>query len=133
VCDKDKQIIRQLQEEINLLREENERLRARIEELEKLITSYENAHTPLSLGKRSSKKPKNSYRMPGRPRGHKGSTRPQPKPDKVVNVTKEKCPNCNSTLGEPIGVESRIIEEIPEPQPVTVTEFRIAHYDPLLW
>jgi len=32
-------------------------------------------------------------------------------------------------LGEPVKVESRIIEEIPEPQPITVTEFRLAHYD----
>ncbi|MHC1610204.1 MAG: IS66 family transposase [Candidatus Methanospirareceae archaeon] len=112
-----------------MLREENERLKARIEELERLLASYENAHTPPSLRKKSNKKPKSSYRKPGRPPGHKGSTRPQPKPDKVVNVTEEKCPNCNSPLGEPIGVESRIIEDIPEPQPVTVTEFRIAHYN----
>lgn len=51
MCDKDKQIIRQLQEEITLLREENERLKVRIVELERLLASYESAHTPPSLGK----------------------------------------------------------------------------------
>jgi transposase len=32
-------------------------------------------------------------------------------------------------LGEPVKIESRIIEEIPIPKPITVTEFRLAHYD----
>ena len=128
MCDKDREIIRQLQEENTLLREENGRLKARIEELERLLASYENAHTPPSLGRKFKKKPENPSHKPGRPSGRKGSTRPRPKPDRVVNVTKEECPYCKSPLGEPVEVESRIIEEIPEPQPVIVTEFRVAHY-----
>jgi transposase len=31
-------------------------------------------------------------------------------------------------LGAPFRIESKIIEEIPEPQPVIVTEYKIAHY-----
>jgi transposase len=30
--------------------------------------------------------------------------------------------------GDPFSVESKIIEEIPEPQPVVVTEYKIARY-----
>ena len=31
-------------------------------------------------------------------------------------------------LGAPSSVETKVIEEIPEPQPVIVTEYKIAHY-----
>ena len=31
-------------------------------------------------------------------------------------------------LGDPFSVETKIIEEIPEPQPIIVTEYKIAHY-----
>ncbi len=31
-------------------------------------------------------------------------------------------------LGDPFSVETKVIEEIPEPQPVIVTEYTIAHY-----
>jgi len=55
-------------------------------------------------------------------------TRPPAKPDKHVEVTTERCPDCGTELGDPFRVESRIIEEIPEPQPVIVTEYKIAHY-----
>jgi len=38
------------------------------------------------------------------------------------------CPDCGSELSTPFRIESKIIEEIPEPQPVMVTEYRMAHY-----
>jgi len=89
--EKDK-IIRQLERE-------NELLKARIEELEKPIAFYENAHTPPSLrrgfcgGTNGKNLEKSGGGKPGRKKGHRGVTRPQP-----------------------------------EPQPVIVTKFKIAHY-----
>jgi transposase len=43
-------------------------------------------------------------------------------------VTADRCPDCGTGLGNPIRIESKIVEEIPEPQPVIVTEYKIAHY-----
>jgi transposase len=55
-------------------------------------------------------------------------TRPFATPDRQVEVTADRCPDCRADLGTPIRTESRIIEEIPEPQPIIVTEYKIAHY-----
>ena len=101
-------------------------LEKRNAELEARLAKYENAHTPPSLREKRVK-PKSC--SPGRPKGYKGSTRPTPEPDETMDVTIDECPNCHSLLGEPVKVESRIIEDIPEPMPITVTEFRLAHYD----
>ena len=49
-------------------------------------------------------------------------------PDSQVEVTADRCPDCGAELGAPFRIESKIIEEIPEPQPVMVTEYKIAHY-----
>jgi transposase len=65
---------------------------------------------------------------PGQKTGHKGITRPRATPDRQVEVTADRCPDCGTELGNPIRIDSKVIEEIPEPPPVLVTEFRIAHY-----
>ena len=41
-------------------------------------------------------------------------------PDSLVEVTADRCPDCGAELGTPFRIESKIIEEIPEPQPVMV-------------
>jgi transposase len=130
MSDNEINIIERLQEEKNLLKEENEILKIRIEELEKLIAIYENPHTPPSLKRGGSGKnhKKNGGKKPGQKKGHKGVTRPRAEPDKQVDVTMGRCPYCDAELSNPVSVESRIIEEIPEPQPVIVTEYKIAHY-----
>ncbi len=102
-------------------------LEKRNAELEARLAKYENAHTPPSLQRTRTSKPKSN--SPGRPQGHKGSTRPTPVPERIVGATQEECPNCHSVLGSPVKIESRIIEEIPVPKPIIVTEFRLAHYD----
>lgn len=98
-----------------------------VAELEAILARYENAHTPPSLKEKNKVKPKSS--SPGRRKGYEGSTRPTAEPERIIGVTLEECPHCHSPLEEPIKIETRTIEEIPEPQPITVTEFRVAHYD----
>ena len=123
------EIIKQLRELNEQLRRENELLKAKIRELEARLARYENAHTPPSLrGGRNRKKHKEDKEKPGQKEGHKGLTRPYAAPDSQVEITADRCPDCGAELGTPFRIESRIIEEIPEPQPVMVTEYKIAHY-----
>jgi transposase len=115
---------RQLKHEIALLKEY-------IRDLESRLAKYENAHTPPSLKRGPNRKIEENGIVkgtPGQKIGHKGVTRPYAKPDKQVDVTADRCPDCGTDLGNPIRIESRIIEEIPEPQPIIVTEYKIAHY-----
>ena len=123
------EIIRQLQAQIKQLKLENEFLKARIRELEARLAQYENAHTPPSLRRgRNIKKGKTDKGKPGQKAGHKGVTRPSAIPNNQVEVTADRCPDCGAKLNLPFRFESKVIEEIPEPQPVIVTEYKIAHY-----
>jgi transposase len=113
------------------LKLENKLLKVQIAQLEARLAKYENAHTPPSL--RRGRKRKKDYGdvdrgKPGQKVGHSGVSRPLANPDKEVEVTADRCPECGTELGDPIRTESKIIEEIPEPQPIIVTEFKIAHY-----
>ena len=58
-----------------------------IAHLKKELVKYENPHTPSSA-KRFKKKPKHKdgQKKRGAPKGHKGATRPTPKPDEYVGV-----------------------------------------------
>jgi transposase len=123
--------IDQLKHDNDRLRRENELLRVRIAELEARLAQYENAHTPPSLRRGGSRKKDHTEGEKGKPGqkvGHKGLTRPSAKPDRQVHVTRDLCPDCGAKLGNPFSVESKIVEEIPEPQPVIVTEYKICHY-----
>ena len=123
------EIIKQLREQNEQLRRENELLKAKIRELEARLAQYENAHTPPSLRRgRNRKKYNGDKGKPGQKIGHKGVTRPYAAPDSQVEVTADRCPECGSELGAPFRIDSKIIEEIPEPQPVIITEYKIAHY-----
>jgi predicted RNA-binding Zn-ribbon protein involved in translation (DUF1610 family) len=123
------EIIRQLREQNEQLKRENELLKAKIRELEARLAQYENAHTPPSLRRgRRRKKENDNKGKPGQKIGHTGVTRPLATPDSQVEVTADRCPDCGSELGIPFRIESKIIEEIPEPQQAIVTEYKIAHY-----
>ena len=127
----DEEIIKQLLDLIDQLRQENELLKERIKELEARLAKYENVHTPPSQRRgRNRRKDQNDgiKGTPGQKIGHKGLTRPHAKPDRQVDVTADRCPDCGAELGDPIRIESKIIEEIPQPQPIIVTEYKIAHY-----
>ncbi len=125
------EINKQLREQNELLKRENELLKAKIRELEARLAQYENAHTPPSLRRGRNRKigqDKNLNGNPGQKIGHKGLSRPYATPDREVEVTMDLCPNCGAELGLPFRIDSKIIEEIPEPQPITVTEYKISHY-----
>lgn len=103
-------------------------LEVRIKQLEKRLARYENANTPPSCLKKFPNPSNSNPKKLGRTRRHKGTTRPQPIPDRIVEVSLEKCPDCQNRLGEPTRIERKTIEEIPEPQPVEAIEYQIAHY-----
>jgi len=127
----EEEIIRQLRDEVERFRRENELLKDQIAKLEARLARYENAHTPPSLKRGRNRKrdrDEGNKGKPGQKVGHKGASRPTAAPDKQVEVTADRCPDCGTELGDPVRIESKIIEEIPEPQPIIVTEFRIAHY-----
>jgi len=122
---------RQLRKQNEQLERENELLKARIIELEARLAQYENAHTPPSLQRGRNRKrdqDKKNNGKPGQKLGHKGVTRLYATPDRQVNVTADRCPHCETELGPPFRIESKIIEEIPRPKPIIVTEYKIAHY-----
>lgn len=102
----------------------------RIEELEKKLVKYENAHTPPSLrgGFRRELIPQEEYKKPGQKEGHIGTTRAMPKPTMGIELIEEKCSHCNNRLSKPFKIESKVIKEIPEPKPIEITEYKIGHY-----
>lgn len=102
----------------------------RIEELEKKLEKYENAHTPPSLrgGFRRKLIPLEEQKKPGQKEGHIGTTRVIPIPTMSIQLIEEKCSHCDYRLGKPFKIESRVIEEIPEPKPIEITEYIIGHY-----
>jgi transposase len=119
---------KQLHGQNELLMHEVELLKAKICELEARLAQYENAHSTKSKAWPHRKKDKDNKGKPSQKIGHKGVTRPYAAPNSQVEVTADHCPDCGAELDSPFRIESKIIEEIPEPQPVMVIEYKIAHY-----
>lgn len=103
-------------------------LKKEIAELKAKLAKYESPHTPPSRRDFQSKPPRESSGKPGRKNGHEGITRAQSTPTHFAEATKETCPHCSTRLGVSFDVERKIVEEIPEPQPVKVIEFKIHYY-----
>ena len=100
-----------------------------IEELSRRLLAYENAHTPSSKqGKRKYPKKEKSGKGVGAPKGHPGKTRETPIPTETESLHLDVCPDCGELLGKPKRIQRKVIEEIPEPQPLRVIEFLIPHY-----
>lgn len=121
--------VAQLEKENAGLKRINLEQQKKLLELERRLNAYENAHTPPSLSRYPQRKKGEGSGRIGRPPGYEGSTRPTPEPEETIEVTMDDCPSCKKPLGKPIRFESRIIEEIPEPQPIKVTEYKLAHYE----
>ena len=105
-----------------------EMLLKRINELEKRLLAYENAHTPPSQNKRNYPKKELTGNPVGAPKGHKGTTRETPEPNNFKELKLHACPDCGKQLGRPRTIRKKIIIDIPEPQPLIVTEFTIPTY-----
>jgi transposase len=99
-----------------------------IEDLKRRLLAYENAHTPPSQNKRKYPEREKTGNQVGAPKGHEGTTRPQPKPNRFETLECRECPDCHKQLGRPRSIQKKIIEDIPEPQPLNITEFTIPHY-----
>ena len=99
----------------------------RIEELEKRLLAYENAHTPPSQQRKYPKREKSGNRV-GAPKGHEGTTREIPKPNKFEELKLDSCPYCNKQLGRPRSIYKKIIEDIPESPSLIITQFTIPCY-----
>jgi len=110
-------------EQVNII----SKLKEKINELEKRLLAYENAHTPPSQQKGYPKR-ESTGNPPGAPIGHKGVTRETPEPTETKILNLKYCPDCHRLLGKEKRVEKRVIEELPNPQPLRVIKFLIPHY-----
>lgn len=99
-----------------------------------LSTKFLSPHNSPSFSRVYNKKSKEKADakpkgIPGQKPGHEGTTRKQPRPNRHITALARFCTDCNLQLSSPIAFERRVIEEIPKPQPILVTEFLIAHYE----
>ena len=78
----------------------------------------------------SSVSPVKKNRKPGRPVGTKGSNRLLKIPDSVVHLQLDHCSFCSGPLTEADiqTIKIRVIEDIPEPPPREIVEYRTAVY-----
>lgn len=102
-------------------------LEEKVEELERRLLAYENAHAPPSQQRKYPERESSDNKV-GAPLGHKGVTRPTPKPNRFEELKLHNCPKCGKRLGKAICFEKRIIEDIPKPQPLKIIQFTIFHY-----
>lgn len=109
-----------LKKQILKLQKENLQLKRR-------LLAYENAHTPPSKSKKK-REPKEPSGKLGALLGHEKHEREEPEPTRTEEHKLELCSRCGSKLGKPVCIERRVIEEIPNPKPIQVTEHLIHHY-----
>ena len=115
---------------IKRLQQENQELKEKITLLEKKLHMYENPHTPSSQRRfKGGSKGITPHGKRGAPKGHHGATRKTPKPDEVVTVTTDECPFCGCNPGASQEVETAIIEELPPPKKIKVTQYEFHTYE----
>ncbi|HKZ41669.1 MAG TPA: IS66 family transposase [Candidatus Hodarchaeales archaeon] len=104
-------------------------LESRIEELERLLKSFDNAHTPSSKKKKRNSKPRdpNKPRFPGKPKGSNGGGIEIPPPDEVVEHKLDACPISGLPVGLPVGYRKKTVIDFPD-KPIRVIEHRIWQY-----
>jgi len=123
-------MVAEQQKRIERLEEENRILRAENAELKKLLgKDAPPPSTPSAMIPPYKKPPaRGRKKKPGRKVGHAGTRRLTPdKIDEMVEHALESCPECGGALGEPVGLRTRITEDIP-PVQVVVTEHIIHRY-----
>jgi transposase len=117
-----------LQEIVQTLTTENAKLKEENINLKRRLLLHENPNTPSSkrmYPTRTGDHRKCEKRFPGRPKGHKGDTRPKPAKPDIIKTPERKhtCNSCGSTLNEPAHVEHHIFEEITNPKPRQVIDY----------
>ena len=124
----------ELEARVGLLEKENEELRKRNTELEKMVLALVERVEELErkLSEKSPDKPdpppfvkpngKKRRKKPGRPQGHEGCSREKPSDaDEEFNLTITNCPDCGGSLGSPLEVREHTQEDIiPAKKKVTV-------------
>lgn len=101
-------------------------------ELKAILSYYENAHSPPSSDslqwrrEKKNRKSKNPSK-PGAKNGHKGTAH-NLKPTSTIHHSIQKCSKCGSSKIIQTTQQSKIIAEIPKPQPYTVTKHIIPSY-----
>lgn len=107
-------------------------LQKEIAELKKRLSYYENPNSPPSSDslhwKRQKKQRRSEHHYkPGQKLGHKGTTHSF-KPTQTIHHKSEQCSRCGSKKIIQTTQKTRIIAEIPKPQPVTITKHIIPSY-----
>lgn len=127
--------ILQLHKDNQKLHEENTELKKQILtiskeniELKQRLITYENAHTPPSKQRFKKQPPEKPSGKLGAKIGHTKWERTQPTPTQTIKHSETHCSRCNHQLGNPIKVTRKIVEDIPEPTPIIITEHLINHY-----
>ena len=126
------QYIKKLESKIQNLEGDVEELKEKNKKLENRLKLYENPHTPPSKQRfNKGGRGRNNFSggRRGAPKGHRGATRKTPKPDEVISVTSDDCPFCGSNPGEPKEIETAIIEELPPPRKIKVTQYIFHRYE----
>ncbi len=123
------ELIKELQEKLEKVSKEKEQLEKKVKDLENQLAFFNNPHTPPSKQVFKTRTHQASSKKLGAPCGHKGATRKIPGHNEVVNHFLKRCPRCNDVLCKPFEFEERIVEEIPEPQPVKITKHVIGFYN----
>ena len=132
------QRLESMEQRIEELETELERKDEKIDDLEARLARYENPHTPPSKQRSSTDSsadqvddedvPRTDGGTVGRNPGHEPAFRTPPEPNETVDLTLETCPCCGDALGDAERVTARLIEEIPEPDPIEVTQYNRHHY-----
>ena len=115
---------------IRQLRQKNQELKEKITMLEKRLRMYENPHTPSSQRRfKGGSKGITPRGKRGAPKGHRGATRKIRKPDEVIPVPADRCPRCGGNPGASQEVETALIEEMPPPRKIKVTQYEFHTYE----
>lgn len=129
----DKKQLRQLSKNqlIELLFAERDariKLEQRLEELERSLKAFDNAHTPSSKRmKRNTEDNEDKPRFPGKPKGGNGGGIELPPPDEIEEHKLDSCPDCSTSLGKPVGMSKKTVMDLPEKLAIT-TEHHIYQY-----
>jgi len=115
------QRIKELEEEVKILRKENGELRAAFFQLKERLDALEKKETPSFIKEDVAHR----HKKTGQKEGHEGYTRHIPeRVDFVKKAAIHKCPECNSGLSKIQKIRERYVEDIPEVRTI-ITKYEI--------